>query len=247
MDYSKLLLLLTPIKLRTGIHTLLSAIAWPMQDMYDQYTSWCSQTRMQAAITCQVMYLELLLNSKIENNSSSRIYITDANGIEADFEVNMPAGIELDYRLQAYLDTYKIAGKRYRVKQSSIAYAYDWVNMHCEIVQVTYAAQWINTHCEVVEGVPDNYVTIWTDPIHYPGQFQLRTTYPVKTTLQVTVQYQFSDQNPTNNYTERIDIFSDQAASVLLNYPYTAQGVILSIDMLSVLPTADDYYNYHTT
>jgi len=242
MDYNKLLQLVTPTFLQGGFTVLLGAVATPLNTLYADFKLWQREIRLQTAITCQVMYLEFLLNDRLGTSGTTKIYITDGDGVERDFVVNMPSGMVLDFRLQAYLNKYKMAGKRYTIEQSNIAYAVNWTGWCCELVTPSYDIYWTGWYCELVDGRTDNVIRIYTDGEH-AGQYLIIADTQVTSNLSVGVVFIFDGE--ANEIVEpNHTILAGDWSSGWINTPTMDGHTIVSINITSVLPVQDTMQLY---
>jgi hypothetical protein len=156
VDFEKLHKLLMPTFTRLPKMTaLLIAIATPFQNLFASFQSWQADIRLQAATTCQVMYLENILNYRLFGSFTPQITITDGDGITVDFIVNIPAGVTVNGQLLiGLLEQYKLKGKRYNVVQSTRQYSVVWSDPVCELVGVECTAVWSDPVCELAVVTP---------------------------------------------------------------------------------------------
>lgn len=153
IDFKRLLQLLFPTLLRRDM-TAITAIGAVLQLMYDEFRAWQADIRLQASTTCQVMYLELMLNYRLLNTFNRVIYITDADGISTDFIINIPESVTVDYsRLQSLINKYKLYGKRFSTEQSTYAYDVVWTNYVCEKKQLQIGEYYSGGYVGAIIGV----------------------------------------------------------------------------------------------
>ena len=158
IDFTKLITLLLPTFMRTGLTALISTIASQFTSLYADFQLWQMDIRLQAAMTCQVMYLETILNYKLLGSFIRTIYITDGDGVIVDFVVNVPNGLDIDnYRMIALIEKYKMCGKRYTIGQSAYTYTVNWSTFYCELADLEFVVQWTNPVCELELVVPQYY------------------------------------------------------------------------------------------
>lgn len=152
IDFVKLLKLILPTFMRNALDSIVKAIASQFTSLYADFQLWQIDIRLQAAMTAQVMYMETILNYRLLNSFLRIIYITDGDGVNVDFIVNVPSGVNVDnYRLIALIEKYKASGKRYTIAQSSYVYEITWTNPVCELVDQQFIAKWTNPVCEMVD------------------------------------------------------------------------------------------------
>lgn len=174
----------------------LSALTTPLDRLYSDFQSWQSDIRLQAAVTCQVMYMEAVINFRLLGTFERVIFITDGDGINVDFIVNVPDGIEFNAQLLvSLLEKYKLKGKRYSVGQSAITYAVSWTDMICETPEFTFANVWTNMVCEQV-----NMCRITSVSDESVGQTWLESEFAVASQLSVVIKCFFTN-GQTKNYT----------------------------------------------
>jgi hypothetical protein len=162
IDFIKLLKLLFPTFMRSGIiGALLTVIGIDLNNIYASFKVWKNNTRLQAAITCQVMYMEDIINYRLFGNFNRTIYITDGDGVTVDFHVNVATGTVVNGQLLISLvEKYKLVGKRYDIVQSTVVYSAEWGNFVCELKEFNYTAQWSDFVCELNIFMVENKATI---------------------------------------------------------------------------------------
>ena len=244
-----------PTFMRNGLTSLISTIAAQFTSLYSDFQFWQIDIRLQAAMTCQVMYLETILNYRLLGSFIRTIYISDGDGVIVDFIVNVPAGLNIDnYRMIALLEKYKIAGKRYIIGQSAYIYDVEWTNFRCELADREYTIQWSNFRCELTDR---EFTVQWSDfyceshPAIIDNQIQLNSTvgqdgttytitsdYPVTSDVSVDVQVDYWNGED-----------SQRVPLSLLKGETTKFGILSRTDSLGcyiadIIPTSDSTYNY---
>lgn len=244
IDFAKLITWLLPTFLRSAFVSLTQTVAAQFTSLYDDFQLWQLDVRLQAAMTCQVMYLETILNYRLLNSFIRTIYITDGDGVIADFVINVPQGIDVDnYRMIALIEKYKIAGKRYTIGQSAYTYQVNWSDFYCENVNREFVAEWTDFYCELQEAVdlPTNLLTL-----HIAlgaqniadGTMWVTSQYPVATQLTVDVQCVLDAETRTEN----LVIPEGSNTSYIGNFNYPSEIILYSIYLVN--PDSDSTYNY---
>lgn len=196
IDFIKLLKLLFPTFLRSGtIGALLTAIGTDLNALYTSFKNWQTDARLQAAITCQVMYMEAIINYRLFGNFHRTIYITDGDAVTVDFHVNITPGVTVNGQLLiSLIKKYKLVGKRYDVVQSTVTYSAEWTDFVCELNELIYTSEWSDFVCELVEETQtliDNYITLtYTENGSGVGvDFTVTAQYPVASTIIVELDH----------------------------------------------------------
>lgn len=242
VDFIKLLKLLFPTFLRNGkIGAILTAIGTDLNALYAGFKTWQTDARLQAAITCQVMYMEAIINYRLFGNFNRTIYITDGDAVTVDFHVNItPVTTVNGQLLISLIEKYKLVGKRYDIIQSTVAYSAEWTDFVCELEELIYTAEWTGYVCELVPVLLNNLISIANDGL---DAIVLSAQYntPSRSTLIVTVRCNMSDSthqliqiqfNPT-------DINAYGSAFVNGDTIH-----ILSATITNIAPSSDSNYNY---
>lgn len=242
IDSNKLLTWLTPTFLRFAFSWIMQSIAAQFTSLYADFQLWKLDIRLQAAMTCQVVYLETILNYRLLNSFIRTIYITDGDGVTFDFVINVPAGVDVDnYRMIALIEKYKIAGKRYTIGQSAYTYQVNWSDFYCENVNREFVAEWSGFYCELSEDLTTNLLTL-----HIAlgaqniadGTMWVTSQYPVATQLTVDVQCILADETRTEN----LVIAVGTSQSYVANFSYPSEIIVSSIYLVN--PESDSTYNY---
>lgn len=150
IDFVKLFNLLLVTSLRSGLTDIVKSCAYAFNYVYASFKAMYAEAVLYAAITCQVMYLELIINYVIFGDYKRTIYITDGDQITVDFVVNVPASSNYNVQLLvALLEKYKPTGKRYTINQSQLVYNVTWSDFVCEKISRTFIANWSDFVCEL--------------------------------------------------------------------------------------------------
>jgi hypothetical protein len=237
IDFNKLVTLLLPTFIRTmSVADLVKALTGSLQQLHTEFQAWQNDIRLQAAMTCQVMYLETILNYRLLDSFLRSIYITDGNGVTVDFIVNLASGVSVDnYRMIALIEKYKIAGKRYSIQQSDYTYEVHWSDLVCELVNMTYTANWTDFACEKVDIAPtNNPISI----IQSDYSVFVQSMEPVASTLTVILYLTIAHTGNDGNYE-----FIIPAGSVTSN-AFNSSYLIQSAVPVSITPESDDTFIY---
>ena len=241
IDFTKLFRLLMPTFLRYNVlQALLNAFAKPFQDLYNAFMSWQNDIRIQAVMTCQVMYLEAMINYRLFSNFLRTVYITDGDGISYDFIINVPAGLTVNsQRLVSIIEQYKLTGKRYSIGQSYITYAISWTDPICELDAVVFTPFWSAPVCEFVSDLVENHATAYISD---------------ETDVRVILS-----SNCTSDLSITLDIGWDSGARIsatgtvkqgalemtlAVDKPNDAAILIADVVITSITPASDDTYLY---
>jgi len=266
IDFNKLINLLMPTFLRTeSLAAIYKAVSTPLVTEYGVFKAWQIDMRLQVAMTCQVMYIEAILNYRLFGNFLRTIYITDGDGIIVDFIVNIPAGITVNGQmLVSLIEKYKLKGKRYSIGQSTVTYEISWTDQVCELVEMIYEASWTDPVCELVEEVlPDIYHMIVYANAVGPDGGQSGETNSFKTVVTIVSSpvagilsneniivtgYIYDIENTQNRHNFELIIdsgmFNSESAFVLETSPASdASCVITSISPSSVIGYDFNTYN----
>lgn len=234
IDFEKLIKLMLPISVRNGLQYIIAAIASVIQNMYDEFVLWQVDMRLQAQMTCQVMYLELILNYRLLNTFTRTIYITDGDGVTVDFIVNVPALVQVDAnRMIGLIEKYKTFGKRYTIGQSQYTYEINWSDFVCEKALVTYEANWSGFVCEntYVDELMDNNIRVEDIDLI----IKLSADYPVTSEITARVGYMIADVD----YDVLITISVGSIHSYLQINEHMSNLHIISLNI-----TSDSTYRY---
>lgn len=232
IDFAKLLKLLLPTFMRNGLTELVTAVASQFTKLYDEFKAWQIDMRLQAAMTCQVMYLEAILNYRLLGSFIRIITISDGDGVTVDFIVNQQDGVVVDnFRMISLIEKYKTYGKRYRIDQVQYGYQVSWTNPVCELELAveTYEFEWTSPVCEKVEGKIGNMITA-TCGNH---SVDINSQYPVASDLIVNVLV-------NGSIVRQETIAQGNSSSSIAFEVVTTTAVITSIN-----PEIDNVYDYY--
>ena len=244
IDFAKLITLLLPTFMRTGLTSLISTISAQFTSLYAVFQLWQYDIRLQAAMTCQVMYLETILNYRLLGSFLRTIYISDGDGVIVDFVINVPPGLNIDnYRMIALIEKYKIAGKRYTIAQSAYTYNVEWSGFQCEKANREFSVQWTGPVCELEE-VADLVNNLITLNLTYSalniadGTMSVSSQYNV--TSELTIEVRCVLDNETKSEILVIPYGSNSSQEITFSYPTE----ILISGVYSINPVSDSTYNY---
>jgi len=237
IDFNKLVNLLMPTFLRSeSLVAIYKAVSTPLTFEYEQFKAWQSDMRLQAAMTCQVMYIEAILNYRLFGNFLKTIYITDGDGIIVDFIVNIPSGITVNGQLLvSLLEKYKLKGKRYSIGQTTVTYEIAWTDPVCELNGITYEAFWTDPVCEKTDVGPiDNNIRVFFSGY---GAY-VESDYTVASNVTIVVNLSIAHTGQDGNYNFYLPLGTSQSEAFLSDYG------IISADIVSITPNSDSSYNY---
>lgn len=245
IDFNKLITLLLPTFMRNGLTSIVQAVASQFTSLYTDFQLWQIDIRLQAAMTCQVMYLETILNYRLLGSFIRTIYISDGDGVIVDFIINVPAGLNVDnYRMIALIEKYKIAGKRYIIGQSAYTYQVNWSDFYCESAEKEYVVQWIVPVCELLyeQSLINNLVYV---------QFNntiIHALSPINVASRVLVSMHVIYLNGhTMDFSTYIEIGTNLSPAVDAQEPGDYGSKVSSVTLISVSPQFDATYNYSST
>jgi len=153
IDFFKLILLLLPTFLRDALNSLALSVIYPIQELFDKFEVWQNDIRLQASTTCQVIYIETMLNYKLLGTFERTIFITDSSDNEFDFIVNVPTSVSVDYnRLIAIVNKYKLFGKRFNVGQSAYTFEVLWTDVVCERIYLEIGMHYSGGRVAYIDG-----------------------------------------------------------------------------------------------
>lgn len=250
LDFEKLLKLALPTFLRRGLGNLVKAIAAVFTAIYNAYRAWQTDMRLEAAMTCQNMYIEAMLNYRLLGTFDRIITLEDGTGIPVDFIVKIPDNVQVDNaRLVGLLNKYKTYGKRYLIVQGMYTYEISWLHPVCEQVDRTYIIGWREPVCEQVDRTYiigwrehvcelkeriNNYISIVKEG---ESKYYVNADFPVASTLTVTMIYQSNEMIYTHDFT----IEQGHKAS---DYFIPIEDNITHFEITSIAPEYDDTYHY---
>ncbi len=242
IDFHILLKWLSVTFMRSGFDVFLKPISDVFTNLYTSIKVWKKDAMLQAAITCQVMYMELIINYRLFGNYNRTVYITDGDQTTVDFIVNVPIGVTYNVQLLiGLLEKYKATGKRYTIEQQEFTYDVRWTNFVCEKVVeeiITYDTRWTDFVCE--KALIYNPVSI-----HIVSRdFEATTPYNVTSTVSVVVKITY---NNGMTYTTSGSIVIGQNSSGVISgqIPGDYSRPIQSIELLGVSPETDSTYIYY--
>lgn len=234
IDFEKLILLVLPIRIRNGVKYIVKAIASAIQNLYDEYQLWQIDMRLQAQMTCQVMYLELILNYRLLHTFTRTIFITDGDGVTVDFIVNVPAAVQVDAnQMIGLIEKYKTYGKRYTIGQSQYTYEVNWSDFVCEKVLMSYEAHWSGFVCEqtYVDEIRDNIISAETVDL----MIHVTSSEPVASNVMVRIRFVLAGN--THDYDMYLNT-GQSSAWLEINEP------IQDLQILEILPSEDAIFRY---
>lgn len=236
IDFEKLINQLLPTSLRAGLIDIVRAFAASFTSIYEAWQNWYTDIILQSSITCQVMYIELILNYRLFGSTARIVYITDGDQITSDFVVNVPAGTVYNVQLLVgLLDKYKPTGKRYVIGQSDIIYQIDWTNFVCEKVDQQFSYSWTNPVCELVNKTINRAAATRNSKVDSGGAHQYAAVYlDYNATSNLTIIV----STDLGNYTVNINAGSKmgETPSGIFNYN--------TCYILSITPSLDETYYY---
>lgn len=239
IDFTKLLNLLMPTFLRSGsLQALYIAVSTPLVHEWALFRAWQTDMRMQAAVTCQVQYMEMILNYRLFGNFLRTIYITDGDGVTVDFHVNISAGITVNGQLLiSLLEKYKMVGKRYSIGQSTYTYEVAWTDPVCELNAITYEYAWTDPVCELVyvETKLQNPVSV-----HLSGNGNVYATTPYNVASRLAIRMHVIFLNgQTYDFSALIEIGTKLSPEVDAQIPGDFISKPSSVSLVSVAPEFD--------
>lgn len=250
LDFEKLLKLALPTFLRRGLGNLVKAIAAVFTAIYNDYRAWQTDMRLEAAMTCQNMYIEAMLNYRLLGTFDRIITLEDGTGIPVDFIVKIPDNVQVHTaRLVGLVNKYKTYGKRYLIVQGTYTYEISWLHPVCEQVDRTYEQQWEEPVCEQVDRT---YEQQWEEPVcelkelinNYitivevdNSNYYVEADFSVTSTLTVIMKYWSHDVEFTHEFT----ISQGQTTSDIFTPP---EGNPYQAYINSITPEYDDTYHY---
>jgi hypothetical protein len=266
LDFEKLLKLALPTFLRNGLGNLIKAIAAVFTAIYSDYRAWQTDMRLEAAMTCQNMYIEAMLNYRLLGTFDRIITLEDGTGIPVDFIVKIPDDVQVDSaRMVGLVNKYKTYGKRYLIVQGTYTYITGWRKPVCEQVDRTYITGWREHVCEqvdrtyitgwrehVCEQVDRTYITGWREHVcelkelinNYLGivvvedsKYYVNADFPVASTLTVSITYWSNDEEYTHDFTIAQGQTNSEIFTPPESNPYQAY-------ITNVSPEYDDTYHY---
>lgn len=236
IDFEKILYQVLPTSIRVGLTDIVKSFAYPFTIVYDLWKNWYDDLVLQSAITCQVMYLELIINSRLFGNYSRTIYITDGDQVTSDFIVNVPAGLNYNVQqLVGLLDKYKPTGKRYTIGQSDIVYEIQWINHVCELVDQQFIVHWTNPVCETVNMTENKVVASLNSVVDGGGAHhycKVDLQYNAASNLTVVVWTNLG------NYTVNVPSGANTAKTTSGAFDYQTAYI------LSITPSVDETFYY---
>ena len=234
-----------PTFLRLGsLQALYIAISTPLIIEWAAFKAWQTDMRMQAAVTCQVMYLEMILNYRLFGNFLRTISITDGDGVGVDFHVNILAGITVNGQLLiSLLEKYKMVGKRYLIVQSTVTYEVAWTDQACELALLTYEASWTDQVCEMVY-VDAGFANMVS--VHLSGNGSIYATTPLNVTSRLAVRMHVIFLNgQTYDFSTIIEISTKESTWIEAQIPGDYISKPSSVTLISVSPESDTTYIYY--
>jgi len=237
IDFNKLINLLMPTFLRSeSLAAIYTAVSTPLITEFALFKAWQTDMRLQAAMTCQVMYIEAILNYRLFSNFLRTIYLTDGDGITVDFIVNIPDGITVNGQLLvSLLEKYKLKGKRYTIGQSTVTYEIAWTDPVCELNGITYEASWTDPVCEKTDVGPiDNNIRV----LFSGNGAHVESDYTVASNVTIVVNLSIAHTGQDGNYNFYLPLGTSQSEAFLSDYG------IISADIVSITPNSDSSYNY---
>ena len=229
-----------PTFLRAGIlQALLNAIATPFNSLFTSFRAWQADVSLQAAITCQVMYLEAILNYRLFGNFLRTIYITDGDGTTFDFIVNITPGATVNGQmLISLIEKYKLQGKRYQIGQSTVSYTTTWGDMVCQLQELVYTAEWSDPVCQQAVALQNNII-YWSN--NAPQEIMVNAQYSTPARSTLTIEFQCNMSDGTTQF-----VYITLLPTDIYAYGNTTgkTATISSAVLKSITPSSDANYNY---
>lgn len=231
IDFHILLKWLSVTFMRSGFDVFLKPISDVFTNLYTSIKAWKKDAMLQAAITCQVMYMELIINYRLFGNYNRTVYITDGDQTTVDFIVNVPQGITYNVQLLiGLLEKYKATGKRYTIEQTQYSYNVSWTNFVCEKVSRTFNSVWADFVCEKEQAQEMQYNFM---NVYYYGS-EITIVPDHETTSIVVIKLLVNNTMP---YLQIVVPIADIG--------YEAYGgEIISVQIIDITPTEDSTYFY---
>lgn len=141
MKWKKWILELLPTGKRTlMMYALCLVLISPIVKLYSEFVDWRTRMRIKSGATPQTCMLRKIIKDELGID----VLIEEGNGKPTDFIIKTSfVNIDMERRLFALLDRYKLAGKSYGYENAEILYDCRWTAYLCEkiksnVITITY-------------------------------------------------------------------------------------------------------------
>lgn len=141
IKWNKWILELLPIGKRTlVVYALCAVLVSPIVRLYGEFVDWRTRMRVKSGGTPCVCMLRRIIKEELGID----VLIEEGNGKSTDFIIRTSfVNTDVERKLFALLDKYKLAGKSFGYKNSEILYDSRWIAYLCEktrsnVVTVTF-------------------------------------------------------------------------------------------------------------
>lgn len=203
IKWKKWILELLPTSKRTlMMYALCLVLISPIVKLYGEFIDWRTRMRIKSGATPQTCMLRKIIKDELEID----VLIEEGNGKPTDFIIKTSfVNIDVERRLFALLDRYKLAGKNYGYENAEIRFVVEWTEYVCE--RGEQIVMWTKYVCEMAQMTAEwtKYVCEQTDKKLNTITTQLKgggfmlevvSTYPVN--IPITLYYY--RENDSNLY-----------------------------------------------
>lgn len=141
IKWNKWILELLPIEKRTlVVYALCAVLVSPIVRLYGEFVDWRTRMRVRSGGTPCVCMLRKIIKEELGVD----VLIEEGNGRPTDFIIKTSfVNIDMERKLFALLDRYKLAGKSFGYENSEIIYEGRWMAYLCEktrknVITVTF-------------------------------------------------------------------------------------------------------------
>lgn len=218
IKWKKWILELLPTGKRTlMMYALCVVLTFPIVKLYGEFTTWRTRMRIKSGATPQTCMLRKIIKDELGVD----VLIEESDGKPTDFVIKTSfVNVDVERRLFALLDRYKLAGKSYGYENAKILYDSRWTAYLCEKIMPIVVT-----------------VTFYRDDF-YITRFTIQSDLPVTSDLNINIMFYFIIEEQESLAPFDFLLKAGESYYELSTWDFSGyKGVTMS-------PEGDDYYDY---
>lgn len=227
IKWKKWILELLPTGKRTlMMYALCLVLTSPIVKLYSEFIDWRTRMRIKSGATPQTCMLRKIIKDELGID----VLIEEGNGKPTDFIIKTSfVNIDMERRLFALLDRYKLAGKTYGYENAEIEMSAVWSGYLCEKITINVITVTLYYQGEVT----DKYPSL--------KKFTIQSELPVESDLNIHIDFYFFIFNDDEPGESPVDI-PFAAGSSYFEMPETWD--FAGYTTATVTPNGDEKYDY---
>ena len=227
IKWKKWILELLPTSKRTlMMYALCIVLASPIIKLYGEFMEWRTRMRIKSGATPQTCMLRQIIKDELGID----VLIEEGNGKPTDFIIKTSfVNVDMERRLFALLDRYKLAGKSYGYENAEIEMHSVWSGYLCE--KITSNVITVTLYYEGEAG--DKYPSL--------KKFTIQSELPVKSDLNIHIDFFFFIYEDDKPGYSPVDI-PFTAGSSYIEMPETWD--FAGYTTANMTPNGDDKFDY---